>query len=216
LTPFYHPYARLWLPLHAAGWLLLGGLAARLIGTLEERPVAVVGAGPGPLGIGWLGLCLALALTQRYALASGSRPLPGLFAPTDFQTAEGGLLEQILGPESFPPGAVLRVLGRPTIRFALTLRGRWPVKFYSGLAALLDRAEPGDLLLIDELQLAGESDDTLTRLRTRWEIEREAVERLAPPTLLDHDPRAAFAGEPGYKHDLVRWWLYRARTEGER
>src|SRR5262249_27413028 len=26
LSPFYHPYARLWLPMQAVGWILLGGL----------------------------------------------------------------------------------------------------------------------------------------------------------------------------------------------
>ncbi len=30
LTPFYHPYARLWMPLHAAGWLLVAGLIVEL------------------------------------------------------------------------------------------------------------------------------------------------------------------------------------------
>ena len=32
LTPFYHPYARLGLPLHATGWVLIGGLLAQISG----------------------------------------------------------------------------------------------------------------------------------------------------------------------------------------
>ena len=43
LTPFYRPYARLWLPLHGAGWILLGGVIASAAWTwLGSQSAALV------------------------------------------------------------------------------------------------------------------------------------------------------------------------------
>src|SRR5262249_29160159 len=39
LTPFYHPYARLWLPMHAVAWLMMAGAVIALGPFSEEvRP----------------------------------------------------------------------------------------------------------------------------------------------------------------------------------
>ena len=35
LTPFYHPYARLWLPVEAFGWLLMGGVFVGIRSSVE-------------------------------------------------------------------------------------------------------------------------------------------------------------------------------------
>ncbi len=35
MTPFYHPYARLWLPLEAAGWLVMADLLV-LLGSFSK------------------------------------------------------------------------------------------------------------------------------------------------------------------------------------
>ena len=35
LTPFYHPYARLWLPVEAFGWLFLGGVFVSIRSNVE-------------------------------------------------------------------------------------------------------------------------------------------------------------------------------------
>ncbi|HWE36136.1 MAG TPA: glycosyltransferase family 39 protein [Isosphaeraceae bacterium] len=97
LTPFYHPYARLWLPVLAAGWIIAGGIiAAEMKGepgltgegkrmgrlrtalfvaaavacllTLVSR-IRTIQHRPGPPGSGW-------AFVEP-------QPRPGLLRPTD-------------------------------------------------------------------------------------------------------------------------------------
>ncbi len=50
LTPFYYPYARLWLPLHAAGWLILAYAIIRLGPFARVRSESRRIAGSGRLG----------------------------------------------------------------------------------------------------------------------------------------------------------------------
>src|SRR5207248_11097407 len=53
LTPFYHPYVRLWVPLQAFGWLVLGGALSRIRsqaevagrGVTSKPKIEIVGRG---------------------------------------------------------------------------------------------------------------------------------------------------------------------------
>ena len=48
LTPMYHPYARLWLPLEASGWLATGLVVGQVFGRTAEGPRSAVLRGPSP------------------------------------------------------------------------------------------------------------------------------------------------------------------------
>ena len=83
LTPFYHPYARLWLPLHAVGWLMLGGMIAR---SIPFRRAETAGSpasrasedrlGPGRRSVRW-GVSMACLLVSALPLARAiPAPIP--------------------------------------------------------------------------------------------------------------------------------------------
>ena len=188
MTPFYHPYARLWLPLHAAGWLILGGVLPRLASwvdstrtSLQLRP-----------RLGWRqvwAVLAAVALILGFRSSPKAHPLPGLLAPTDGlrTTLELGIIRDVTDRPTLP----LHALIRPTILFYLT--GRVSIRRYPDLPALLKGYRPGEFALIDQSLL----DPRAGPLRHRQRIGRPpaAWTRLwAPeglPTSLDEDPGRA-------------------------
>jgi hypothetical protein len=75
MTPFYHPYARLWLPLDAAGWLITAGLIVRLgpfarLGSdaaLISPNVDAWAPGPSRLRVIAMIVCVCLGLAREVA-----------------------------------------------------------------------------------------------------------------------------------------------------
>ncbi|WP_337177846.1 glycosyltransferase family 39 protein [Paludisphaera sp.] len=190
LTPFYHPYARLWLPTHALGWIAAAGL--------------VGGAGGAAIGRAWprfavLAACCVAAIAQTLAWPSAS--LPGPLSPSDsLRTAVAKAREE----GSLADRPLVRVLARP------------PARFY--LAGVATRVEPdaeallrggGDAwALVDMAQLrqSGDASDLAARLLERWEKVAEFPTTLNPPTLLDVDPGAAVVSRQG-EADAPLWLL---------
>jgi hypothetical protein len=205
LTPFYRPYARLWLPLLALGWLALAWVVARcLAATRDGDPL------PSRRSLAWVGLVTLAALAQFYGHARRPTPLPGLFAPTDGQTSPTAMIGQLLGPElTLPRNGTVRLLGRPTARFALALRGGPPFTNHPDLDAALDAAGPNDLLLIDDTILDDQTTAARERLRRACRPARQWAEDLRPVTWLDEAPRAAFGGDDG--SGMVFWRVYEPR-----
>ena len=82
ITPFYHPYARLWLPIEAFGWLFMGGLFAS---ESERLHAATIDFAPRKRIISWLVAIAAAAIAAAVGVFSLPRhdDLPGLLAPTD-------------------------------------------------------------------------------------------------------------------------------------
>jgi 4-amino-4-deoxy-L-arabinose transferase-like glycosyltransferase len=212
LTPLYHPYLRLWLPLEACGWLMLGYLLSGLIAqeiqpdpALSYRPVAtwIPGSVLAILGFFvWLTPGLSGSILN---VEGGTRN-----APSDSLRAACRRIKADL-----PNGMTrLRFLGRP------------PITFYLGTAgvALSTQANPGDLLkpggsadwaLVDDAMLRQEPDHSKikARLFESWEIVREYPTTLNLPTLLDIDPGAA--SRPLKPSDLeCPLWLLRPRSQG--
>ena len=69
LTPLYHPYARLWLTLHAAGWLLIAG-AIHELGPFAARLHPTAERDPWEIGrIGWRGVCAVVNLGLMVAIS---------------------------------------------------------------------------------------------------------------------------------------------------
>ncbi len=212
MTPMYHPYARLWLPLHGAGWVLLGGIVPRLLafGSQNEREFA---GWPRSVVQGGLAACALSLIWQVMLTSPRPEPIPGLLGPTD---AFRRNIDRVF-PERRPyPFGLLRVVARPLATYYLGVQGHVSFTRPEGLDQLLQEAPPGDWLLIDETQLRqeGDLDASLRRLFADWEPVPGGgwVEILSPPTLLDVDPGAAF-GDLRARRSHV--WLLRHKPSGD-
>jgi hypothetical protein len=213
MTPFYRPYARLWLPLLALGWVALAWALTRSLDAIRD-----LGPLPSPRSLAWVGLVTLAALGQFYGHSQRPAPLPGLFAPSDGQTSPNAMIGQMVGPDlALPRNGMVRLLGRPTARFALALRGGPPFTNHPDLDAALDAAGPNDLLLLDDTVLDDQTAASRDRLLRDWRFVREWAEGLGPVTWLDEAPRAAFGGDDG--SGMVFWRVHEPRppdTDDER
>jgi hypothetical protein len=189
LTPFYHPYARLWLPLEAFNWLFLGATFACVRSRIEI-------AGRGARWTyqdrlpAFAAVCvLAAGLEARSPYSPWKIPCPGLLAPSDsLRDASGALLSEL--PRDV---ADLRVLARPPLLFYLALAGQTRVQRQPDLAHLLDKADPQAWAVLDLalMRQANMSQADLDRATAGWTLVREVPTTLNLPTLLDIDPAAA-------------------------
>ena len=187
LTPFYHPYARLWLPIHAVGWLALGASVAAL-----SRPL-VIGELPrdSRLRAGLIASAVG-GMFMTFWATPLARPLPELLGPSDG-------LRRLINSTVLPPflikrGMTLRTFARPVVYYYLS---------QGAILAPMQRPESaippagtGDYGLIDEALIPDEASRLALRRRlveahadaTGFELE------LPPATLLDIDPGYAFWG----------------------
>jgi dolichyl-phosphate-mannose-protein mannosyltransferase len=191
LTPFYHPYARLWLPLHAAGWLLTAGAIGEILSESSTSRKAsslreIVGH-PGML------LTLACVAAILHWQVAGPRPRP--LIPPALGEGRGlaglpGLIQHRLAGDRLG----VSILARPPALFYLGAAGIMPRRLggIDGLAAA--RAGPG-LILVDEAVL-----DPAASAEFRRNYGEAATtllsEPLRPVTMLDVDPSAAFSADP--------------------
>ncbi|AMV36316.1 ArnT family glycosyltransferase [Planctomyces sp. SH-PL62] len=205
LTPFYHPYARLWLPIQALGWIAAAGLVGEWsVPGLDPR--ATLRWRRAPMLVG----CCAAAMVQALVTATSVGPVegrPGLLAPSDSLRRATALALADL-PEAAPG---LRVLARPPVTFYLA--GRGGARVEADAEGLL-RGGGGAWALVDLAQLrqSGEVSDLGARLLERWEKVGEYPTTLNLPTLLDVDPGAAARALPGEADAPL--WLLRPRRPG--
>ena len=173
MTPFYHPYARLWLPIHALGWLLLGGLIPRVEAAIPGvRGALRSGMRPDPR-IAWACL-VAIALPNVVRSSPRATPCPGLLEPTDGLRAYLG--EQIVHIVLRRPTAPLYLLARPPIHFYLA--GHVPLRTYDNLPGLALGCRLSDFALVDRALLgSGE-----TALSARYRLGRELHDRPGNPS----------------------------------
>jgi dolichyl-phosphate-mannose-protein mannosyltransferase len=219
MTPFYHPYARLWLPIEAAGWLVLAELVVGL-GSLSKsvRLEPGLGALPLPRGIivrgGVTALCLLVA--REHWGTNPPRPFPAAV----FETRTDGLrlaVSDLAHSHRFPSdsGITLRVLGRRPLMFYLAQSGVGRVGLLPDAKSLQERPEPGgDWVIVDEaiypkllrpVVFAGtvpywadadrqvaQSEKPLTGFWQPVEVFGGARQNLDPVTLLDIAPEAVY------------------------
>ena len=200
LTPFYHPYARLWLPIQSLGWIAAAGLIAELLAPGESR------SKHSPARLSILAACCLAALAQGLVLMKTPSPAErgtGLLAPSDsLRRAVGATLAAL--PEE---ASGLRVLARPPMIFYLA--GGAGARVEADLEGLL-RDVSGRWALVDWAQLrqSGNADEAAARLLEHWEKVGEQPTTLNWPTLLDVDPSAARTARPA-ETDAPLWLLRR-------
>ncbi|HMF37755.1 MAG TPA: glycosyltransferase family 39 protein [Isosphaeraceae bacterium] len=219
LTPFYHPYARLWLPLHFLGWIMTANLINEGFPTPHQKPgrlASVLETGDF-FGINiWECIACGIALLAIELLGPdmfgsptlGPGELPGPLAPSDL--LRSGVRKAVADLPAGTPG--LRLLARPPVTFYLG--GRVQVQVEPDLARLLAPGNPGHWALVDLAQLRQEGDPKTAsaRLLSLWELVREYPVQLGLPALLDIDPGAARAGRS--ESSSAPLWLLRPRTAG--
>jgi hypothetical protein len=190
LTPFYHPYARLWLPIEAMGWLLTAGLFARVPSQVEYAggdarwPSNKMSA-----GVTWLALCSVGFAAISFVFHS-TRPRMSLLGPSDSLRRAAGSMMSALPKEI----TELRVYARPPLLFYLNLAGGIAVRRQPDVAHLLDLETPGSWGVLDLALVRQEypAKTEMDRLRAGWVLVREIPTTLNAPTLLDIDPATAY------------------------
>ncbi len=211
ITPFYHPYARLWLPVQAADWLVMAAALANGLPAVQPylrrlRGAAVEGDPSFArfcLAWGW-GIGVGVLCTMEMeTLDISPRPLGGLISPSDSLRRSVADLSAKLPPDL----AGLRFYGRPTILFYLG--GRVPIRRYPDVEKILRSADPNSRALIDFAMVAPR---TMPDGIEDWEIDGFIQADLNDPTLLDIEPDAArnvFQSGTGKTAPLI---LYKAKS----
>jgi dolichyl-phosphate-mannose-protein mannosyltransferase len=189
LTPFYHPYARLWLPIEAFGWLLMGGAFASIRSIVE---VAGTGArwtwksATDPLP--WFTLfCVLLAVVSSNVQSRRQRM--SVLGPSDSLRHAA----QIILGELPQDIKALSAYARPPLAYYMALTGGVAVHRQPDLAHLLEPGGSASWALLDLalIRQQNSSELDLDRLLAGWTLVREIPTTLNPPTLLDIDPAAA-------------------------
>ncbi len=190
LTPFYHPYARLCLPMHAAAWVVLGSFAPA-IGTVARIPVS-----PRTIAIA---LAIGVAMIQDLAIPPRAHPLPGLLASTDSLRMACERLDRTreLAVQSGAGPMRIRVLGRPSAVYYLGLFGTGRIYREIDLVGLSENIQPGDWAVLDDTILPGF--EAGKAFDPRWRRAMSPVlipDGMSLPTLLDINPNQAYEWSP--------------------
>lgn len=206
LTPLYHPYARLWLPVYLVSLVLFAGLLCSILegdsynGLLARSPTT-------------RGLIVVFGLMLIRIVFEGvqdprrfHRDLPGPLAGSD--SVRHAVVQ---ARADLPQGTLgVRLLVRPPVTFYLG--GKVPTKAESNLAGMMEAGNPGHWALVDLAMLRQEPDHhaVLEILLSHWELVHEYPTQLNLPTLLDVDPGAATSGRSEAVNAPL--WLLRPRA----
>jgi 4-amino-4-deoxy-L-arabinose transferase-like glycosyltransferase len=212
LTPFYHPYARLWLPMEAFAWVFLGGLfvslrSAAIAGRSTRRAETELRPGNHPT---WLGVCVICAALFLSLTPSWWKSRFGaILGPSDSLRLACDAITREL-PDDV---RTLSYLGRPPAVFYLSLTGAAVVRHpdYDQFLRAAD-ATSWAVLDLSLLRQNGALPREMERLNGRFVVVRSFRDRLNLPTLLDIDPSAAGGGPIDLAGSLL---LLRPRRAGE-
>ena len=208
ITPLYHPYARLWLPLTGLGWIACGYAIAEVLP--NGVPDGIQGRLKLPAELKWHAAVVGLliGIIVRSTVESRAVPYPRLLATN---SAEREFVTRRLAPGlNTPPPRGMGVsgvafLGRPSWLFYLTTSGV-PVDRLASWSDVVRRWDADQLLIVDEAVLTG---DDRNDPRCVWMINSTYAEPEEPGivTLLDLDQAAAWGstrfGSVGF--DRVNW-----------
>jgi len=216
MTPLYHPYARLWLPLHGVGWILLGGglVGFRPFGnTSSECPLArneLPFESRRPWirrGVGFV--CLTLSLIEVGRSLPNAMPWSWVLQPSRTGSFRSFVID-CLGDEVASKQKLIRVYARRPLAFYLAMywRGQIQLEPSPGSLSQLEGIEGRAIIDGAMLEHEGMSDAELFRILKGWEIERTVAVEVDPVTLLDIRPQAASQKSPQRRFEL---WLLSPR-----
>ena len=140
LTPFYHPYARLWLPIQSLGWIAGAGAIAWLIAPGEAAARRFRFRAGALIACGIAALAQGLWLTPTPSLAQRGT---GVLGPTD--SVRSAVNRAIAELPRETPG--LRLLARPPVTFYIG--GRAAARIEPDLDGLLHDQGDGAWALVD-------------------------------------------------------------------
>jgi 4-amino-4-deoxy-L-arabinose transferase-like glycosyltransferase len=193
LTPFYHPYARLWMPLEAFGWIIYGYFAGPVAMASYQSKVPISESfGQNKWLAFWFVGSIVLVGILVFISTPYSRYPAGddapLIEPSDSLRIACSQVQADL-PKDLTR---LRFLGRPPITFYLGTAGV-SLAPQSDLNTLLKSGGSSDWALVDDALLRQEPDyaQARKRLTEGWEVTRKYPTTLNLPTLLDINPAAA-------------------------
>jgi 4-amino-4-deoxy-L-arabinose transferase-like glycosyltransferase len=195
LTPFYHPYARLWLPVHAFGWMLMGGVFVSVRTSVEIRGRGSrwtwdLASDPLP----WFALvCILSGVSHAIASDPPQEALPiRHLEPSDSVRNSCRVIHQLL-PQDVKS---LRVFARRPIIFYLALDGGVNVLPQPDLDHLLEPGDRTTWVLLDMAMMRQDnvSEADLSRAMAQWIVIRSIPTTLNMATLLDIEPAAARSG----------------------
>jgi 4-amino-4-deoxy-L-arabinose transferase-like glycosyltransferase len=209
MTPFYHPYARLLMPLHTLNWILMGGAVAAIQRTLDGLSRQ---SGPTALGMPrpWVAFAVVSGLVPIGFSAAGVNDRaagPGRFldASDSLRNACRSLKDDLRDVRS------LRLYARPPVTFYLA--GTVPVAPQPSQDALFATGDPDAWALLDTAMVRQEGGrpGRMVGLRDRWEMVDSVPTTLNWPTLLDIDPSAGMVPSPDRSAPLR---LFRPKRPG--
>jgi hypothetical protein len=214
LTPFYHPYARLWLPVHAANWIILAGLLVR-VWTIVNTAPAEIGALRIKLSPG---IAARLALAVLSASLAGyvelvaqarAKPLGEVLRPTDGLRVDIQKIARKLHANT----RRVKLLTRPSILFYLRHAPGLQMERLAGSSALRS-TEPDAWALVEDIQLSQDGDYEMQSKNVFrvWQTDAAYIQDLEPADLLDHCPGSSY-GQPFRFHQQMLW-LLRPRAGG--
>jgi hypothetical protein len=210
LTPLYHPYVRLWLPVQAVGWIIAARVVVWLAHVVDTP--CLEGAWPLP-NSQWkvpklavpVGIALVLATAHQFGMGRRAVPLPDLLAPSDSLRTIAARVNGISAPPKVRSLPSLLVLARPPVTFYLNTVQAWNTIVMPDWGVLSrSRQRLRVPALVDEVQLLqdqpGRDLESLMRPPTisHFDTNFPAYElqewqgRLNLPTLLDVSPESAF------------------------
>jgi 4-amino-4-deoxy-L-arabinose transferase-like glycosyltransferase len=215
MTPFYHPYARLWLPVHALGWIIIGGLFTAVRSWLESADRSTTNQQKrrfNPL-LGFALICVvALANMITSALRSGKEHFPNALEPTDSLRIACRAV-----PRSLPATVSdLRLFSRPAVTFYASFDNHVNLRIQPSLERLLEPSGQSTWCLLDTAlapQERGSSGEG-SALSPNWVTARSFSTYLNLPTALDIDPTSCYQGSIDSSAPLLL--LRPARPEGNR
>ncbi len=180
LSPFYHPYARLMLPLHLLGWLNVAAMATQFLG----EPTVILRPRLGPFAAAMTAVLGLAVWLHGPILSDHDGPSRELLAPTDSLRSAVRELSA-----KFPTGAGIPGLVRPPELFYAASNGL-AIRRMPDLSALLNVPGPPGPRIIDRVQLDQESDglQALKRLSPAFQVREVFSYRLSPATRLDLGP----------------------------
>jgi hypothetical protein len=208
MTPLYHPYARLWLPLHAVGWLIAGGLVVRF-GPFQRGGDGTAATANDPWALTWsrphaILVILIFVLAAIEKSVTGGVPLP----PSRFTAATIQFRRVAADLRKGLPGALashseIKVLARRPLVFYLLTFGGVRFALQPDSTAVLENGRAGDLVIVDWVQLRSEDDPPGAERRLKkWGTVSHWSEELDPVTLLDVDFSAAFERRDSFRSDV--------------